>query len=61
MQILFIKNQYYISCGVHARIIRVRSNENRRIRYISNFREGVDETSNGDKLTKEIQKKPNEK
>ena len=38
---LFIKNQYGVSCGIHARIVRVRSNENRRIRYISNYREGV--------------------
>ena len=60
---LFIKNQYCISCGVHARIVRVRSNENRRIRYISNFREGVDEASNGlyRQANKRNPKKPNEK
>ena len=44
---LFIKNQYCVSCGIHARIVRVRSTANRRIRYISNFREGIDEASNG--------------
>ncbi len=44
---LFIKNQYCVSCGIHARIVRVRSTVNRRIRYISNFREGIDESSNG--------------
>ena len=44
---LYIKNQYCVSCGIHARIVRVRSNENRRIRYISNFREGTEEASNG--------------
>ena len=44
---LFIKNQYCVSCGIHARIVRVRSNENRRIRYISNFREGTEEASHG--------------
>ena len=44
---LFIKNQYCVSCGIHARIVRVRSTANRRIRYISNFREGVEEASNG--------------
>ena len=32
---------------IFARIVRVRSNENRRIRYISNFREGTDEASHG--------------
>ena len=44
---LFIKNQYCVSCGIHARIVRVRSTRNRKIRYISNFREGVDEASHG--------------
>ena len=44
---LFIKNQYCVSCGIHARIVRVRSTANRRIRYISNFREGTEEASNG--------------
>ena len=44
---LFIKNQYCVSCGVHARIVKVRSRENRRIRYISNFREGTEEASHG--------------
>ena len=44
---LFIKNQYCVSCGIHARIVRVRSTANRRIRYISNFREGTEEASHG--------------
>ena len=44
---LYIKNQYCVSCGIHARIVRVRYNENRRIRYISNYREGTEEASNG--------------
>ena len=35
---LFIKNQYCVSCGIHARIVRVRSGENRRVRYISKYR-----------------------
>ncbi|MCQ2820311.1 MAG: 40S ribosomal protein S26 [archaeon] len=35
---LFLKNQYCVSCGIHARIVRVRSCINRRIRYISNYR-----------------------
>ena len=30
---LFIKNQYCVSCGIHARIVRVRSTKNRKIRY----------------------------
>lgn len=35
---LFVKNQYCVACGIHARIVRVRSGENRRIRYISKYR-----------------------
>ena len=35
---LFLKNQYCIACGIHARIVRVRSGEDRRIRYISKYR-----------------------
>ena len=44
---LFIKNQYCVSCGIHTRIVRVRSTANRRVRYISNFREGTEEATNG--------------
>ena len=35
---LYLKNQYCIACGIHARIVRVRSGEDRRIRYISKYR-----------------------
>ena len=35
---LFLKNQYCIACGIHARVVRVRSGEDRRIRYISKYR-----------------------
>ena len=35
---LFIKNQYCVSCGIHARIVRVRSTVDRRIRYVSRYR-----------------------
>ena len=44
---LFIKNQYCVSCGIHARIVRVRSRVNRRVRYISNYRDGTEEASHG--------------
>ena len=35
---LFLKNQYCVACAIHARIVRVRSGEDRRIRYISKYR-----------------------
>ena len=35
---LYIKNQYCVACAIHARIVRVRSGEDRRIRYISKYR-----------------------
>ena len=35
---LFIKNQYCVSCAIHARIVRVRSGEDRRVRYVSKYR-----------------------
>ena len=35
---LYLKNQYCIACGIHARIVRVRSGEDRRIRYVSKYR-----------------------
>ncbi len=52
---LFIKNQYCVSCGIHARIVRVRSRTNRRIRYISNYRDSRGESSHG------LYKKANER
>jgi small subunit ribosomal protein S26e len=35
---LYIKNQYCVACGIHARIVRVRSGHDRKIRYISRYR-----------------------
>lgn len=35
---IFLKNQYCVACAIHARIVRVRSGEGRRIRYISKYR-----------------------
>lgn len=35
---LFIKNQYCIACAIHSRIVRARSGEEKRVRYVSKFR-----------------------
>jgi len=35
---LFIKNEYCVACAIHARIVRVRSGEDRRVRYVSRYR-----------------------
>ena len=41
---LYIKNQYCVGCGIHARIVRGRSGADRRIRYVSRYRKGEDLT-----------------
>jgi len=35
---LFVKNQWCVACAIHARIVKVRSTENKRIRYVSKYR-----------------------
>jgi ribosomal protein S26 len=44
---LFVKNQYCVACAIHARIVRVRSTEDKKIRYISKYR-----SDKRDELTK---------
>ena len=45
---LYIKNQYCVSCGIHVRIVRVRSTVDRRIRYVSRYRKDqISEMSKG--------------
>jgi len=35
---LFTKNQWCVACAIHARIVKVRSTEDKRIRYVSKYR-----------------------
>lgn len=35
---LFVKNQWCVACAIHARIVKVRSTEDKRVRYVSKFR-----------------------
>lgn len=35
---LYVKNEYCIACGIHARIVRVRSGRDRKIRFVSKYR-----------------------
>jgi small subunit ribosomal protein S26e len=35
---LFVKNQWCVSCAIHARVVKVRSTEDKRIRYVSKYR-----------------------
>ena len=35
---LYVKNQYCVACAIHARIVRVRSGDDRRVRYVSKYR-----------------------
>jgi small subunit ribosomal protein S26e len=35
---LYIKNQWCVACAIHARIVKVRKTEEKRIRYVSKFR-----------------------
>ncbi len=40
---LYVKNQYCIACAIHARIVRVRSTDDKKIRYVSKYRTDMKE------------------
>lgn len=35
---LYIKNQYCVGCAIHQRVVKVRSGEDRRVRFVSRYR-----------------------
>ena len=35
---LYIKNQWCVSCAIHARVVKVRKTEDKRVRYVSKYR-----------------------
>lgn len=35
---LYVKNEYCVACAIHARIVRARSTEEKRVRYVSKYR-----------------------
>ena len=36
---LFAKNQWCVACAIHARIVKVRATEDKRIRFVSKYRQ----------------------
>ena len=36
---LYIKNQWCVACAIHARIVKVRSTDEKRVRYVSKYRQ----------------------
>lgn len=35
---LFVKNQWCVACAIHARVVKVRTTEDKRVRYVSKYR-----------------------
>lgn len=35
---LYVKNQWCVACAIHARVVKVRSTEEKRVRYVSKYR-----------------------
>jgi len=43
---LYVKNQYCVACAIHARIVRARAAEEKRVRYVSKYRSDKKEEMN---------------
>jgi len=39
---LYMKNQWCVACAIHKRTVRVRSTENKRVRFVSKVRKGTE-------------------
>jgi small subunit ribosomal protein S26e len=55
---LYMKNQWCVACAIHARVVKVRQTEDKRIRYVSKYRQDQKATMN--KLYRVANAKPNE-
>jgi len=43
---LFMKNQWCVACAIHARIVKVRQTDEKRVRYVSKYRQDQKATMN---------------
>lgn len=43
---LYMKNQWCVACAIHARIVRVRQTAEKRVRYVSKYRQDAKATMN---------------
>merc|ERR1712224_454501 len=44
---LYVKNEWCIACGIHSRVVKVRSTEDKRIRYVSKVRKDMRDEMTG--------------
>ena len=44
---IYVKNEWCIACGIHSRVVKARSTENKRIRYVSKIKKNLREEMTG--------------